>query len=80
MDPPFINYLDHNSVMVINPAGRMRQLYVPFKVIVIEPTISLKQDSWVIIEEVYTHTEHKLIYRVGNQWWPYSIFRLEVRF
>lgn len=80
MDPPYINYLDHDSIMVINSAGRMRQLFVPFKARVVEPTDTLILNSWVNIEEVYPHREHRLLYRVGNNWWPYYIFRLEVRF
>ncbi len=78
--PPLIYHLDHNSVMVINSTGRMRQLFVPFKAKVLEPTICIKEGSWVYIEEVQPHSKHRLLYRVGNNWWPYYIFRLEIHF
>ena len=45
MDPPKINYVDPNRIMVINPTGKIRQLFVPFKVQVLEDTDILKKNQ-----------------------------------
>ena len=80
MDPPHINYIDHNSVLVINPAGKIRQLFVPFRVQVIYETSKLKLNCWVMVEEIQAHERHKLIYRVGDDWWQYDLFRIAIVF
>ena len=80
MDPPLINYVDYNSILLINPKGKMRQLYVPFRVQVIKDTNSLRKGVWVYAEEVAPHNEYKLLYRVTSNWWPYNIFRIQIQF
>ena len=80
MDPPQINYLDSNSILVINPAGKMRQVFVPFRVYVLHETSILKKNHWVLVEEVQAHDQYKMLYRVASNWWPYNIFRLQVNF
>jgi hypothetical protein len=80
MDPPNINYIDYKSLLVINPAGQMRQLFVPFKVQVMQPAEYFKVGTWVEVEEIMPHDQYKLLYRIGTNWWPYYIFRLTVLF
>jgi len=80
MDPPHINFIDHKSILVVNPVGRMRQLFAPFKVEVIQPTSMLIISTWVYVDEIKPHEQYKLLYRIGDHWWPYYIFRLSVLF
>jgi hypothetical protein len=81
MDPPSqINYIDHNSILIINPKGIMKQLYVPFRVQVIQDTTILKIHTWVYVEEVMPHDQNKLLYRITTHWWPYNIFRIQIHF
>ena len=80
MDPPQINYVDHNSILIINPAGKMRQLFIPFRVQVLHDTTILKKNSWVIVEEVQPSAQYKMLYRVTVDWWPYDLFRLQIKF
>ena len=80
MDPPHINYVDHKSILVINPTGMMRQLFVPFRVQVLYKTSSLEQLTWVLVEEVQPHAQYKLIYRITTHWWPYHLFRIHINF
>ena len=80
MKNPSINYIDYKSIMVINAAGKMRQLYVPFRVQVIFDTNSLRKGTWVIVEEVQPHLQHKLVYRIGSTWWQFDLFRIAVVF
>ncbi len=80
MGPPKIKYYDPNSVIVINSNGRMRQVFTPFKAQVVETNSAFELNSWVYIEEVQPHEKHRIIYRIGNQWWPYYTFKLIVKF
>ena len=75
-----IDYVDHKSIMVINPKGVIRQLFVPIRVQVITPTNILQVNSWVIVEEIQSHRDYKLLYRIGNNWWQYHLFRIAVVF
>ena len=78
--PPQINYVDHNSILIINPRGKMRQLYVPFRVQVVQNTSILKIHTWVWVEEVMPNDQDKLLYRITTHWWPYHIFRIQIQF
>jgi hypothetical protein len=80
MDPPNINFISNNSIIVINHTGKIRQLFTPFKVQVLQDTNHFKEKSWVVVEEIIQHPQHILLYRVINSWWPYFIFKLDVRF
>jgi hypothetical protein len=80
MKKPEISFVDFKSIIVINPAGKMRQLFVPFRVQVILDTNSLKKGTWVIVEEVQPHIMHILIYRIGSNWWQFDLFRIAVVF
>ena len=80
MDPPKINYVNKNTLFVINHKGKIRQLFTPFNVQVLQATEHFKENSWVVVEEIRQHPQHILLYRVINHWWPYFIFKLDVRF
>ena len=80
MHPPKINYLNNNTLMVINAKGKMRQLFTPFNVQVLRDTEHFKENSWVVVEEIRQHPHYILIYRVFNYWWPYYLFKIEVKF
>ena len=76
MDPPKLNFIDYNSILIINPTGKMRQIFVPFKVQLLYDTKILKKGTWVIVEEIESHRDYKLLYRVTNHWWPYHLFKI----
>jgi len=80
MDPPKINYISNNSIMVINKYGCIRQLFVPFRAQVIHSAATLVKDAFVLVEEVQQHDKYLLIYRIANKWWPYYVFKLTVEF
>jgi hypothetical protein len=80
MDPPKFTFVNNNTLMVINTKGKIRQLFTPFNVQVLQDTEHFKEKSWVVVEEIKQHSQHILLYRVINNWWPYYIFRLDVRF
>lgn len=80
MDSNHINYVDHNSILIVNPSGKMRQLFVPFRAQVIQETSIMVKNTWVLVDEVQPNTEYKMLYRIATLWWPYYIFRLSVAF
>lgn len=80
MDPPSVGFVDHHSILVINPDGRMRQLFVPFKAVVAREAAYLQIGNYVVVEEVRPHDQHRIIYRIGSTWWPYYVFWLQVKF
>ena len=80
MDPPKINYHDPNSILVINPIGKMRQVFTPFKVQVKEPSTNLDVNSWVLVELVKASPTYKLMFRIGSNWYPYHLFRITIKF
>jgi hypothetical protein len=75
-----ITYKDQFSILVVNPVGKMRQLYVPFRVQVIQSSSGLTIGSWVIVEEIRSDQKYKLIYKIMEHWLPYHLFRLSVVF
>lgn len=80
MDSYHINYVDPYSILIVNPNGKMRQLFVPFRAQVIQETSIMVKNTWVLIDEVQANTKYKLLYRISTHWWPYDIFRLSVAF
>ena len=80
MNPPQINYINHNSILIINPKGKIRQLFTPFKVQLINDTSILKKKSWVMVEEVQPHKEYKMVYRITKHWWPFDLFKIAATF
>jgi hypothetical protein len=80
MPPNLINYHDPNSILVINPIGKMRQVFTPFKVQVKEPTTNLDVNSWVLVDIVKASPSYKLMFRIGSKWYPYHLFRITIKF
>jgi hypothetical protein len=80
MQPNLINYHDPNSILVINPIGKMRQVFTPFKVQVQEPTLILDVNSWVVVDLVKASPTYKLMFRIGDHWYPYHLFRITIKF
>jgi len=80
MHPNLINYHDPNSILVINPIGKMRQVFTPFKVQVKEPTLNLDVNSWLLVDLVKASPTYKLMFRIGSKWYPYHLFRITIKF
>ena len=80
MDPPKFTFVNNNTLIIINQKGKMRQLFTPFNVQVLQDTVNFKENSWVVVEEIIQHPQHLLLYRVINNWWPYYIFKIDVKF
>ena len=75
-----IQFIDERSLLVVTVKGQMRQLFVPFNVQVLRDTAYFKENSWVVVEEIRQHPQHMLLFRVFNHWWPYYLFKIDVKF
>ena len=77
MDPPHqVIYDNPGSLIVINSSGKMKQLYVPIRVVNILPLEHIPLYTRMYIEEIRIHPQHLLVYRILNVWYPYWCFRL----
>ena len=64
-----------NSVILLV----LRQLHVPFQVKAAQAVGIIKEGTIVYVEAVAQHKEHKIMYRVLNQWVPYYYFQLIIQ-
>lgn len=80
MDPPKPISFDPYSLIVINQDGKLRQLFVPIKVQVILEDKFLPKNNWVFIYEIQPHFQHRLLFRIGDLWYPYHYFTITANF
>ena len=67
-------YHDNQSILVVNPKGMMRKLYVPFRV------LSIENGSWVYVTEVGTKKNDELIYFINGNPYSHSLFQIRIKF
>lgn len=77
---PKIKYSDDKSIYLINKTGNLRQLFVPFKVQCLIPIGNIKSESWVYVEQVAEHHQFLILYKVFDDWIPYSCFRIIIHY
>jgi len=81
MESPLkIKYCDDKSIYLINTSGKLRQLFVPFKVQCIKAAGNIKPQSWVYVEQVAQHHKYRIVYRVFDNWLPYSYFIIMIHY
>ena len=76
MDPPEIYYEDPCSLMLVNPKGKMKRLYTPFRVLVREDIGQYQKSTWLYIEKVAEHRDYRIIFLISSYWYPHQCFRL----
>jgi hypothetical protein len=69
-----VQYISNQSILVINPKGKMRTLYTPFRV------FDSANSSWVYVEEVGTGTNDELLFVIGGQIFSHSQFQIRIHF
>ena len=75
-----VKYQDPKSILVIGQHGKLRQLYVPFRVRCIQPLERVPLDALVYVELVMMHPKYVLLYWANQQAYPYHHFRIELNF
>jgi hypothetical protein len=71
-----LSFYDERTLLLITRRGVLRQLHVPFQVKAVQAVGIIKEGTIVYVEAVAQHREHKIMYRVLNQWIPYYKFLL----
>lgn len=78
MPPYTVHYCNYNSILVVNPVGKLRQLYTPFRV-----CGKQQQDNkrkWYIVDEVISSAEDGLYYLINGKVLPHHQFIIEIQF
>ena len=76
---------NNNCLIVINPQGKIRVLYTPFKVVckqnIIEQTkTNLKKGTTVYVDEVYSNIQNELLFRINGLLYSYKYFQINIKF
>ena len=75
-----IVYYDSFSIAVINQSGKMRRLYTPFMVKCITTIDDIYENSSVYVDQVFKDPDNLLSYMIGGNLYPYSNFRISIKF
>lgn len=73
-----VKFQDPKSILIVNSEGKMRQLFVPFRVKVIEPVEGLPLNSFVFVDSVFLHRKYLLLYWINQRLIPYHHFTLNI--
>ncbi len=73
-----VSYCDYNSVLIVNPVGKLRQVFTPFRVLGIADDGSPKQVY--IVDEVRTTPEDQLVFIINNTPYYHHSFIIDVCF
>ena len=71
-----LHYAGSNSLLVVNPSGKLRRLFVPIMVKCIRGVNIIRQGSTVYVEKIAEHPQCKLMYRVLGSWYSFEYFRI----
>jgi hypothetical protein len=71
-----LSFYDERTLLLITRRGVLRQLHVPFQVKAVQAVGIIKEGTIVYVEAVAQHKEHRIMYRILNQWIPYYKFLL----
>lgn len=71
-----IHYCSYNSILVLNPNGKLRQVFTPFKV----RTAYDNNRHIYIVDEVMTSEDDKLIYIICDKAYYHHHFILDIHF
>ena len=77
MDVKFINC---NSVLLINPLGKIRRLFTPFKVVCIESINGIPFNTLVFVDEVLNNDQDQLLYQINGGLYLYKHFQITAKF
>ena len=75
-----IVYYDSFSVAVINTKGQIRRVYCPFIVKCMKTVDDIQENSVVYVDQVFKDPDDLLTYLIGGNLYPYSNFRISIKF
>lgn len=74
-----LSFYDERTLLLVSRRGVLRQLHVPFQVKAVHAIGIIKAETIVYVEAVAQHREHRIMYRILNQWVPYYHFKLIIQ-
>ena len=81
MKLPYLpQYIDPQSILVINKQGLMRRLYCPFGVVSISQIGQVPPLTKMIVEEVKATLQDMLIYVINGKPYKYKDFHIVMQF
>jgi hypothetical protein len=69
-------YFRPDCLLIINPKGRIKILYTPFKVKCIVAVSRFPVSAWLWVDEVRSNNRDQLLFVVFNEVYPYSHFQI----
>jgi len=75
-----LKYVTGGCLLLINPNGKLRVLYTPFRVLCIKESFGIPTNAWVYVEAIFHHPEFKISYLIHGNIHPYHCFRVCIAF
>jgi len=75
-----LQYLNSNTLLLVNQKGQIRMLYTPFRVVCISAVNRINLNTWVYVDEVLSTDKDELQYVIFNQPYSYKHFKLPLMF
>ena len=75
-----VKFINCNSVLLINPLGKIKRLYTPFKVICVEQIDSIPINTSAYVHEVLNNDQDQLIYQINGALYLYKYFQIIAKF
>lgn len=75
-----LKYVTDGCLLLINPNGKLRILYTPFRVICIKESLGLPLNTWVYVEAIFYHSQFKIGYLIHGNIHPYNHFQITISY
>ena len=75
-----VKFINCNSVLLINPLGKIKRLFTPFKVICVEAVDGMTISTSVYVDEVLNNDQDQLIYHINGTLYLYKYFQITAKF
>lgn len=73
-----IHYCSYNSLIVVNPAGKLKQLYTPFRVS--SKVKKGKKSQWYVVDEIISGDDGSLYFYISGKVYFHSQFSIDIQF
>ena len=75
-----MRHVSDGVLLLINPQGKLRYLYTPFRVLCIQASFRVPANTWVYVEAVYSHPQYRIGFLIQGNVHPYNQFLITVKF
>jgi len=73
-----VTYIDHRSVLLVNPSGQLKKLEVPFTVYLLKSDLPNKQ--YFEVQEVLSTERDEIVYVIGSKPFFHHHFAIDILF